>query len=259
MASRPGALRARPIGQDAPDCYSQETSMHVIGAGLPRTGTLTQKLALEQLGLGPCYHWVNIIADLDQVELWHRALDGEPLWETIFDGHQSAVDWPGGFFYRELAEAYPQAKVLLSVRDAEPWERSYRETIWDMCFGDSLISHLSAARREIDPRWRRYLLLVDRMLWGERSPFAHGRAPAQLMQQMVDYNEGVKQSIPSERLLVWEVSDGWEPLCDFLQVPLPEGPLPHENDRETFRGRVADGALAALGNWQEQRAAAAQP
>src|ERR1044072_1823653 len=133
--------------------------MQVIGAGLPRTGTLTQKLALEQLGLGPCYHWVNIIADLDHVELWHRALDGEVLWEEIFDGHHSTVDWPGGFFHRELAEAYPEAKVLLSVRDPESWEPSYRETIWERWFGDSLIAHLSAARAGIDPRWRAVLRL----------------------------------------------------------------------------------------------------
>jgi len=227
--------------------------MLVIGAGLPRTGTLTQKLALEQLGLGPCYHWVNLIADLDSVELWHRALDGEELWGEIFAGHHCTVDWPGGFFHRELSDAYPDAKVLLSVRDPEAWERSYRETIWEMCFGDSLIAHLSAARREVDPRWRRYLLLVDRMLWSEHSPFAAGRDPDQLMEQMVAYNEAVQRAIPSERLLVWEVGEGWGPLCEFLEVPVPDEPLPHENDRETFRSRVTDGALATLQAWREQQ------
>ena len=77
--------------------------MKIIGAGLPRTGTLTQKEALEMLGLGPCYHWVNLIADLDEVELWHRALDGEDLLGEIFAGYNSTVDWPGGFVYRQLA------------------------------------------------------------------------------------------------------------------------------------------------------------
>ena len=91
--------------------------MKLIGAGLPRTGTLTQKLALEQLGFGPCYHWVNVIADLDQVQLWDRALDGEAVWDEVFAGFDSTVDWPGGYFYRELADVYPEAKVLLSVRD----------------------------------------------------------------------------------------------------------------------------------------------
>jgi hypothetical protein len=253
----PAHAHALAIGEDALDGDDEGgKTMHVIGAGLPRTGTLTQKLALEQLGLGPCYHWVNLIADLDHVELWHRALDGEEIWEEIFAGHHSTVDWPGGFFHRELAESYPEAKVLLSVREPEAWERSYRETIWEMCFGDSLIHHLSAARREVDPRWRRYLLLVDRMLFGERSPFAAGHErPEQLMEQMVAYNEGVRRAIEPDRLLVWSVGEGWEPLCEFLGVAVPDGPLPHENDRETFRGRVTEGALATLQAWREQRAA----
>jgi Sulfotransferase domain len=231
--------------------------MRVIGAGLPRTGTLTQKLALEQLGLGPCYHWVNLISDLNAVELWHRALDGEDLFEEIFEGHESTVDWPGGFFYRELAERHPEAKVLLSVRDPETWDKSYRETIWNFTRGDSLIGHLSMARREVEPRWRRYLELVDRMLWSDASPFGGGDDPESMKRQMEAYNAEVREAIPAERLLVWKVQEGWEPLCEFLEVPVPGEPLPHANDTDTFRGRVLDGALGALGAWREEQAAAA--
>ncbi|HEY1457021.1 MAG TPA: sulfotransferase [Solirubrobacteraceae bacterium] len=228
--------------------------MRLIGAGLPRTGTLTQKLALERLGFGPCYHWVNIIADLDQVELWHRALDGQDILGEIFDGYDSTVDWPGGFVHRQLAEAHPDARVLLSVRNPETWEPSYRETIGAFCKGDGLLRHLSDSRREIDPRWRRYLELVDRMLWDEGSPFAAGWTPEEMKQQMLAYNEQVKRTIPADRLLVWEVAEGWEPLCAFLEVPVPEEPLPHENDRDTFIGRVINGAIAALNDWQRQQA-----
>ena len=227
--------------------------MYVIGAGLPRTGTLSQKLALEQLGVGPCYHWVNLISDLNAVELWHRALDGADVLDEIFEGHNSTVDWPGGFFYRELAELHPEAKVLLSVRDAQAWEHSYRETIWNFTRGDSLVSHLSDARREIDPRWQRYLELVDRMLWSERSPFGQGDDPAAMMRQMEAHNDAVREAIPPERLLVWKVTEGWEPLCEFLEVPVPEDPLPHANDAETFRGRVVNNALDALVAWREQQ------
>ena len=153
--------------------------MQVIGAGLPRTGTLTQKLALELLGFAPCYHWVDVIANLDRVAQWERALDGEAPWAEIFGDCQATVDWPGGFFYAELVEAYPQAKVVLSVRDPERWEASFRETIWDMCFGDTLVRHLSAARAKIDPRWERYLRLIDRMFWIDRGTFAaDGRSRA---------------------------------------------------------------------------------
>jgi hypothetical protein len=227
--------------------------MYVIGAGLPRTGTLTQKEALEMLGRGPCYHWVNLIADLDAVEQWHRYLDGEDNLEEIFAGHESTTDWPGGFVYRELAERHPEAKVLLSVRDPETWDRSYRETIWNFTRGDSLIGHLSMARREIEPRWRRYLELVDRMLWSDASPFGGGDDPESMKRQMQTYNDEVREAIPAERLLVWKVQEGWEPLCEFLEVPVPSEPLPHANDTDTFRGRVADGALAALNAWRAEQ------
>ncbi len=233
------------------------TSIEVIGAGLPRTGTLSQKLALEELGLGPAYHWVNVIADLEhQVEYWERALDGDGRWEEIFAGHRSSVDWPGGYFYRELMEAYPDAKVLLSVRDPEAWERSFRDTIWTMSYGETVMPLLSRARAEIDPRWKRYLALVDRMFWGPQGTFAAGHAePAQLIEQMLAHEEAVKRDVPPERLLVWEVGEGWEPLCEFLEVDVPDGPLPHANDRGTFLGRVMDGALATLQAWRESDSA----
>lgn len=232
--------------------------MRVIGAGMPRTGTLTQKVALEMLGLGPCYHWVDVLADLDRVALWNRALDGAGPWEEIFAGFHSTVDWPGGFFYRELIEVYPEAKVLLSVRDAEAWERSFRETIWTMGHGESLLRLLSSARGQVDAQWQRYLALVERMFWSDEGTFAAGHAqPQQLIEQMRAHNEEVKRVVPAERLLVWEVREGWEPLCEFLEVPVPEEPLPHVNDRETFVGRVTDGAIATLQAWRATQVAAA--
>ncbi len=129
--------------------------MRLIGAGLPRTGTLSQKVALEMLGAGPCYHMVNVLGDLDEVSKWQRALDGEENWGEIFGGFQATVDWPGAYFYRELVEAYPDAKVLLSVRDGDAWARSMRDTIWGIFFGDIVIKHLSSAWRQVDPKWER--------------------------------------------------------------------------------------------------------
>src|SRR5271166_2959080 len=95
--------------------------MTVIGAGLPRTATLSQKVALEMLGLGPCYHMVDILSDLDRVESWSNALQGTANWDEIFAGYHSTVDWPGSFFYRELIDKYPEAKVVLSVRAGDAW------------------------------------------------------------------------------------------------------------------------------------------
>lgn len=227
----------------------------LIGAGLPRTGTLTQKLALEQLGLGPCYHWVNVLADLSQVGLWERAMDGDGDWDRIFGEHRSAVDWPAGYFYRELIDVYPNAKVLLSVRDPESWERSFRETIWAMSFGEEVMPLLARARTLVDPAWNDYMSFVDRMFWGPEGTFAAGYdTPGQMIEGMLAHNRAVEAAVPPDRLLVWEVGEGWEPLCEFLGVEVPDEPLPHANDRETFLGRVTDGALNALSAWRAQSA-----
>lgn len=232
--------------------------IELIGAGLPRTGTLTQKEALTILGLGPCYHWVDILADLDgQVPLWDGAIDGSVDPAAILDGYPSTVDWPGGYFYRQLLDSNPDAKVLLSIRDPERWEPSFRETIVDMCYGESLIRLLSSSRAHVDPKWQRYLELVNKMFWSERGTFPSGHSPSDLIEGFVAHNEEVKRVVPAEQLLVWEVTDGWEPLCDFLGVPVPAQPLPHANDRTTFLDRVIGGAITALGAWRAEQESAA--
>jgi hypothetical protein len=232
--------------------------MKLIGAGLPRTGTLTQKVALEMLGLGSCYHMVDVLADLDQAALWDRALDGEGPWDRIFDGFQSTVDWPGGYFYKELMDVYPDAKVLLSVRDAEKWERSMRQTVWAVRNGESLIRLLSSAQAHVNPQWQAFLNMIDRLVWQGKGTFADGHElPEQLIAGMNRHNEEVKATVPPERLLVWSVTEGWEPLCDFLELPVPEEPFPHVNDSKEFGDRVIDGSLQALTEWRAQDAPAA--
>ena len=208
--------------------------VELIGAGLPRTGTLTQKEALEILGVAPCFHWVDVLADLEnQVPLWDGAIGGTVEPAAILDGYRSTVDWPGGFFYRQLLASNPDAKVLLSVRDPERWEPSFRETIVDMCYGESLIRLLSSARAHVDPKWRRYLEFVNRMFWSDEGTFPAGHSPDALIEAFLAHNEEVKRVVPPPQLLVWEVSEGWEPLCEFLGVPVPDQPLPHALDRAT--------------------------
>lgn len=208
------------------------------------------------LGLAPCYHWVDVLADLDRVELWDKAMDGDVSWPEIFGESQATVDWPGGYFWRELMDAYPDAKVLLSVRDPEKWEPSFRETIWEMGHGENLLNLLSSARALVDPRWKRYVAFVERMFWSPEGSFpAGGETQEQLIEAMVRHNELVKATVPADRLLVWEVTEGWEPLCEFLGVEVPDEPMPHANDRETFLGRVIDGALAAIAAARAQQQA----
>jgi hypothetical protein len=229
--------------------------MKLIGAGMPRTGTLTQKMALEMLGLGPTYHMVNVIADLEQAKLWQRALAGENVWSQIFDGFQSTVDWPGGYFYRELIDVYPDAKVLLSVREPEAWERSMRETVWAVRNGESLIRLLSSAQAHVNPRWKGFLDMIDGLLWQGNGTFASGHAePKQLIDAMNAHNDEVKRTVPAERLLVWSAKEGWGPLCEFLELPVPEGPFPHLNDSTEFLNRIIDGSLQSLTEWREREA-----
>jgi hypothetical protein len=225
--------------------------MRLIGAGLPRTGTLSQKVALEMLGLAPCYHMVNVLGDLDQAQTWRRALDGEDIWEEVFDGFPATVDWPGSFFFKELADFYPDAKVLLSVRDAETWERSMRQTIWGLFYGDMLIRDLSTARCRVDAKWRGYMEMMEEM-WEKSGLISAGSATtSESMQEAMErFNQEVQDTIAPERLLVWSVGDGWEPLCSFLELPVPDTPFPHLNDSKVFAERIVDGALLAIGEWR---------
>ena len=233
--------------------------MKVIGAGLPRTGTLSQKVALEMLGFGPCYHMVNVLADLDLAPMWRRAMDGDARWNEIFEGFEATVDWPGSFFYRELIDEYPDAKVVLGVRDGESWARSMRETIWGLFYDDVLIRHLSAARGSIDGKWRDYIEMMKEM-W-QRSGLMEGEETTaeSMSSAMARYHEEVQQTVPSDRLLVWSVSEGWEPLCRFLDVPVPDAPFPQTNDAAQFADRLIDASLAVLQEWRTQNPAAASP
>jgi hypothetical protein len=230
--------------------------MKVIGAGLPRTATTTQMFALEQLGFGPCYHMRDLLADLESgLPLWERADEGTPDWEQIFGDAESTVDWPSARYYGELMDYYPEAKVLLSVRDGEAWARSMRETVWGIFHGGSVIHHVCEARAVLDPLWRRYTALMARMTWDEKTGVLAGETStdAGLIAVMNRWNDTVKSTVPDDRLLVWDPSEGWEPLCGFLEVDVPEEPLPRLNDTRSFREGIIGGGLDVVNEWWEQR------
>jgi len=225
--------------------------MKVIGAGLPRTGTLSQKVALEMLGFGPCYHMVNVLTDLPLARQWEQAMDTEVDWDEIFGEHESTVDWPGSFFYRELADAYPDAKVVLSVRDPEAWERSMLDTIWGLFHGQSVMAHISKTREDVDPEWRAYMDMMRRM-WAAQGVFSGPELrPGQLVEAITRYQEQVQRNIPEDRLLVWSVQDGWEPLCRFLEVDVPQAEFPRLNDSKMFVDRIIDSSLMVIRQWRE--------
>jgi hypothetical protein len=213
-------------------------------------------VALEQLGLGPCYHMRDLLADLERgLPLWEGVADGEPDWEEIFGEANSTVDWPSARYYRELMERYPDAKVLLSVRDGSSWVRSMRETVWGIFHGDSVIRHVCEARAVLDPLWRRYTALMRRITWEPDTGALAGETStdAGLIAVMDRWNDAVKASVPAERLLVWDPEEGWEPLCHFLDAEVPGEPLPRLNDTASFREGIIGDALGVLNEWWDER------
>ncbi len=232
--------------------------MKVIGAGLPRTATLTQKIALEMLGFGPCYHMVNVLADLSLTGQWANALAGQANWDKIFDGFNSAVDYPAAFFHKELLDAYPDAKVVLSVRDGRAWARSMHDTIWGLQYDEgSIARHLMSARRCIDPAMRAYTDLMSTML---NLAALFGPTPQQfdedaLVAGMERHNADVRAHVPARQLLEWSPADGWGPLCEFLDRPVPAAPLPCVNDSAAFNVRLIAGAMETLNAWWSQELA----
>ena len=230
--------------------------MQVIGAGLPRTATTTQMVALEQLGFAPCYHMRDLLADLEKgLPLWESAAEGKPDWEEIFGEARSTVDWPSARYYRELMDYYPDAKVLLSVRDGASWVRSMRQTVWGIFHGDSVIHHVSEARAVLDPLWERYIALMRGITWNQQTGVLAGDTFTDegLIAVMDRWNEDVKSTVPADRLLAWYPTDGWEPLCDFLEVDVPSEPVPNLNDTASFREGIIGGGLGVLNDWWDQR------
>jgi Sulfotransferase domain len=232
-----------------------ESPLKVIGAGLPRSATTTQMFALEHLGFSPCYHMRDLLMDLDGgLPRWEAAFDGEADWAGIFGQARSTCDWPSAYFYRELIEVYPDAKVLLSVRGGEEWARSMQKTIWGMWHGDTVLHHMTQARTVVDPLWNRYIALMGKMNFDEGTgAFAGATDEAGLIAAMERWNAQVQADVPAERLLVWNAAEGFEPLCEFLEVDLPADELPRLNDTKAFQEGIIGGAIDMVSEWWQAR------
>lgn len=207
--------------------------MKIIGASFGRTGTLSLKYAIEKLGLGPCYHMEEVLRHPTHVARWQAVFDGEPPnWEKLFGKFQSTVDWPGCRFYQELMEAYPEAKVILTVRDPDRWYQSAYETIFN--YGNPQLPIL----RYFFPPMLRFMRMIDASIWDGtfNGRFADKAYAISLYNSHI---EEVKRHVPAERLLVYSVKEGWEPLCEFLGVPVPtNAPFPHVNSRASMQRRL---------------------
>lgn len=199
-------------------------TLEVLGAGYGRTGTLTLKTALEMLDFGPCHHMLEVLGQPAQIAFWNRAADGEAVeWDEVYANYRSTVDWPGCHFYAELARRYPNAKVILSTRDPERWYESMNATILK---GMREMELTSEAATDHPMRFGN-TLIADKA-------FGFDFSKQNVMAALERHNAEVRATIPAGRLLEFEASDGWEPLCTFLGVPIPSEPFPKTNGRENF-------------------------
>jgi len=199
-------------------------TLKVIGAGLGRTGTLSLKLALEQLGLGRCHHMMEVFLAPDTIDAWRRAGLGEPTdWDALLEGFGCAVDWPAAEFYDQLASHYPDAKVILTTRDADDWFKSTQATI----FADNVGGGAPPGFPE----------MIAAVIGAKFDGRMHDRDHCIAVYEA--HNARVRATIPPERLLEYQAGQGWEPLCAFLGVPVPDTPYPKSNSTEEFVQRRA--------------------
>ena len=198
-------------------------SLKVISAGFGRTGTMSLKLALEQLLGAPCHHMEEVVKNgPDQVPLWNDAVDGKADWDAIYNGFSSAVDWPTAAFWRDVHAAFPEAKMILSTRSAESWWKSFSNTILP-----SLLDE-----RGPPPHLKDWIEMVKKVVIGRSLGGKTDKDGA--ITAFEAHEAAVKTAYPEGQLLVHEAKDGWEPLCAFLGVPVPDTPYPRTNSTDEF-------------------------
>jgi hypothetical protein len=205
-------------------------SLRLVGAGLGRTGTHSLKIALERLLGAPCYHMIEVFGHPEHVPIWQAAMEGEASdadLASVLDGYVATVDWPGCTMWRELSAANPDAVILLSQRDsADTWWKSANATI------------LPALRSADDGPWGQ---MARAMMNRFTADYGSDEATKAAYEA---HNAAVRAEAPPDRLVEWQPSDGWEPLCKALGVAVPDTPFPVTNTTEEWQARAAAAAAA---------------
>lgn len=215
-------------------------SLQVIGTGVGRTGTHSLKLALEQLGFGKCFHMTELFQHPENITYFQKAERNETVeWDKLFEGYKSAVDYPVARYYKQLIPAFPQAKIIHTIRDAEAWYQSAIETIFwaSKPSPGRMLSLMLKMPFNSTVRKRLPVLKYD----GEMVDNIFGKDVKDKQEVIRRYNainEETLNYIPKDRSLVYSIKTGWEPLCEFLNVPVPSTPFPRSNTRENFKVMV---------------------
>ena len=202
--------------------------MKVICAGWGRTGTRSLKFALEKLLRQPSYHMQNILLNKKDAKIWHDSIfkkNEEFKWDKIYKGYGACLDFPSCNYYKELMEAYPESKVILTIREDESWIKS-----WNV-LNNQILKSLTFRFLAKIPKTSFKLQkdIHNKMILGEDGAFCGAKTDLERKQKFNEWNKSVIKYVPKDRLLVYEVKDGWEPLCKFLNSPIPDIPFPYKN------------------------------
>ena len=217
-------------------------TLKVIGAGFGRTGTLSLCSALNQLDM-PCYHMFEVLenkANKSHLDFWRRVANASPgtqfPWQQVFSRYAAAVDNPACCVWRELMQAYPDAKVVLSVhpRGADAWYESTIDTIY---FTETMWQF--KVLQWLTPFGRKFGQMCHKLIW-QRSHKGTMDDREAAIAHYHQHVEDVKAAVPADRLLVFSVDQGWKPLCEFLGVAQPEGEFPNVNDRAEIKQTIKD-------------------
>ena len=202
--------------------------MKVICAGWGRTGTRSLKFALEKILGQPSYHMQNILLNKKDAKIWHDSIFHNQKkfdWEKIYKGYGACLDFPSCNYYKELMEAYPDAKVILTTRDDNSWIKS-----WNVLNNQILKSFTFRFLAKIPgTSFKLQKDIHNEMILGIDGAFQNAKTDEERKQKFNEWNKSVIDYVPENRLLVYEVKDGWQPLCKFLNVPVPKIPFPFKN------------------------------
>ena len=201
--------------------------MKLVAAGIGQTGTMPIELALEQLGL----------STLSQEKLFRNPknhaninafLRGEAALDwSMFKGIDATLGWPLGFLYRELLEQFPEAKCLLNIHDLESWFDSVSQAM-------ETLRLVRSAR--VFPRFRHLNETFDYL----QDRFDGPPDKEKWIAAYQAHVESVKQTVPSERLVIYRIEEGWEPICKLLNLPIPDETFPRVTfeDEESLREKI---------------------
>ncbi len=199
--------------------------LRVIGTGFGRTGTDSMREALEILGFGPCHHMRALIEDDPHNMAWRGCIASEDMdWDQLLGGYQSCVDWPSAHYWPQLVEQFPEAKVLLTWRTPESWWASFEKTILPRLLEDTETEETAPGSQ----------LIALRVFGGK--PLEKNHCISAYEANVA----AVKAKIPADRLLIYKIGDGWDPLCDFLNVGVPDTPYPRSNNTAEFQKWMAE-------------------